>query len=81
MIIKIIGNLRSLEEANFYLYLEQFYCRENEHRKIFGIVKYFSEPSSKTCRHLVIFDSEEECNKCYNDGQYFRKFLANYKFK
>ena len=81
MIIKIIGNLRSLEDANFYLYLEQFYNKENEHREIFGIVKYFSEPSSKTCRHLVIFDNEEECDKCDKDNQYFCELLSNYKFK
>lgn len=81
MIIKIIGNLKSLEDANFHMYLEQFYCKENEHRKIFGTVKYFSEPLSKTCRHLVIFDNEEECNKCNKDNQYFYKLLSNYKFK
>ena len=81
MIIKIIGNLKSLEDVSFHMYLEQFYCKENEYRKIFGIVKYFSEPLSKTCRHLVIFDNEEECNKCKDDNRYFHKLLSNYKFK
>lgn len=81
MIIKIIGNIRSLEQAESYLYIEQFHRKENERREIFGIVKYFSEPSSKTCRHLVIFDNEEECNKCYEDNKYFRNLLSNYKFK
>ena len=80
MIIKIIGNLNNLEDANFHLYLEQYYNKENEHREIFGILKYFSEPTSKTCRHLVILDSEEECIKC-KDNQYFHKLLSNYKFK
>lgn len=77
MILKIIGNIRSLEDANFHLYLEQYYNKENEYKEIFGTVKYFSEPTSKTCRHLIIFDNEEECNKSTKDNQYFRKLLAN----
>lgn len=81
MIIKVIGNIRNLEEADFLLYLEQYFNKENEHREIFGIVKYFSEPSSKTCKHIVIFDNEEECIKCDKNNQYFRKLLSNYKFK
>lgn len=81
MIIKIIGNLRNLEEANFCFYLEQYFNKKNAYKEIFGIVKYFSEPTSKTCRHLVIFDNEEECNKCKDDNQYFQKLLFNYKFK
>jgi len=81
MIIKIIGNLKNLEDANFHLYLEQFYNKENSNREIFGIVKYFSEPTSKTYRHLVIFDNKEECNKCSKDNNYFRNLLSNYKFK
>ena len=81
MIIKIIGNLRNLEDVDFCFYLEQCFNKKNEHREIFGIIKYFSEPTSKTCRHLVIFDNKEECDKCKDDNQYFKKLLSNYKFK
>ena len=81
MIVKIIGNLNNIEDVNFNLYLEEFYNPENENREIWGLLKYFSDKDSKTNRHLVIFDNEEEFIKCRDDNNYFNKQLELFRNK